>query len=311
MPQDSVYIQQPAADSAGLRDTVFHSENEPVRITPVKYSNDHQARDGYVFLISLILLFFLVAVSGWMKLLRRRRRSEELNSDKHLVYDHLLQSYQPYYKSLPPAMKEKFLQRTLTFMASKEFRYIELQEEEQMPLLVSATAVQLTFGLDNYLMNYFHTIYLLRDNYHYGLYNVPFEGHVSDDGIYLSWSNFQREFNDYSDGQNVGLHEMAHALTYVNFIVHDGMDHGFHDRFRKFSSIARPIFQRVQNGETTLLDKYASTNYDEFWAVCVETFFERPETFRQQLPELYFALVHLLNQDPLTRDKFTSIPENA
>jgi Mlc titration factor MtfA (ptsG expression regulator) len=59
----------------------------------------------------------------------------------------------------------------------------------------------------------------------------------------------------------------------------------------------------MQAGETTLLDPYAATNYQEFWAVCVETFFERSTAFRRHLPELYFSLCSLLNQDPLTPGK--------
>ncbi len=172
-----------------------------------------------------------------------------------------------------------------------------------MPLLVSATAIQLTFGLKHYLLDYFETIYILKNDYTYGSSAVPFEGHVSDDGIYLSWDNFLREYSDYTDGENVGLHEMAHALTYVNFTVQDGIDDSFRKKFYEFSPIARPVFERLQAGESMLFDKYASTSYDEFWAVCIETFFERPFPFREQQPELYAALCSLLNQDPATADK--------
>jgi len=48
-----------------------------------------------------------------------------------------------------------------------------------------------------------------------------------------------------------------------------------------------------------MLGSYAATNYQEFWAVCVENFFERPSTFKIQLPELYDAICKLLNQDML------------
>ena len=196
-------------------------------------------------------------------------------------------------------------------MGSKDFKYIDIQPEEMMPLLISGAAVQLTFGLNNYLLDYFKTIYVLRDNYRYGLYNMPFEGHVNEEGIYLSWNNFIREYNDYSDGQNVGLHELAHALTYVTFSVQEGMDKTFHDKFKDFSKVARPVLEQIQSGETNLLDKYAATNYQEFWAVCIENFFERSVEFREQLPSLYFALCHLLNQDPLTPRKRISLDQTA
>jgi hypothetical protein len=64
----------------------------------------------------------------------------------------------------------------------------------------------------------------------------------------------------------------------------------------------------MKAGEKNLLDIYAATSYEEFWAVCVETFFERAASFKRQLPELYTSLCTLLNQDPLTPDKLLPPP---
>jgi Mlc titration factor MtfA (ptsG expression regulator) len=170
-----------------------------------------------------------------------------------------------------------------------------------MPLLISATAVQLTFGLDNYLMEHFEKIYVMHHDYHYGFNSVPFQGHVNHEGIYLSWTNFLKGYDNYMDGDNVGLHEMAHALAYVNFNVSDGRDDGFHDRFVHFSKTGRAVFEDMQADLSGgFLGRYAATRYEEFWAVCVENFFERPTSFKIQLPELYAAMCLLLNQDVLT-----------
>ena len=254
----------------------------------------------------IVLLLVLLAFAVLSRLIHRwsgEKKLRQLFVDKHKDYDDLLGRYNPYYRSLTKAGKDRFLNRLLHFIKVKKFDYIDIEPEESMPLLVGAAAIQLTFGLEHYLLDYFRTIRILRDKYRYGPYKMPFEGHVSEDGIYLSWAHFLREFTDYSDGQNVGLHEMAHALTYVNFSVQDGRDKAFHDYFSEFSTVARPIFERMQAGETNLLDPYAATNYQEFWAVCIETFFERSNSFRRQLPELYFSLCALLNQDPLTPAK--------
>ncbi|HLZ89535.1 MAG TPA: zinc-dependent peptidase, partial [Puia sp.] len=255
-----------------------------------------------------LLPFFLLAFLLYRLFLRvRTEKHNRIYEARHADFDGLLSRYNPYYRSLSRAGRDRFLHRVLLFMEAKKFEYIDVEPDESMPLLVSAAAVQLTFGLEHYRLDYFRAIHILKDKYRFGLYTTPFEGHVSEDGIYLSWNHFIREFTDYSDGQNVGLHEMAHALTYVNFTVHDGRDNTFHDRFTEFSAVARPIFERMQAGESTLLDSYAATNYQEFWAVCIETFFERPTPFRRQLPELYFSLCSLLNQDPLTPNKVLNI----
>ncbi|MBS1659695.1 MAG: zinc-dependent peptidase [Bacteroidetes bacterium] len=253
---------------------------------------------GFI-LLGLVIARVTPHVWVWVK----KKKIIRVYEERHKDFESLICRYNPYFKSLSKAGRERFLRRVLLFMELKKFEYIDIEPEESMPLLVSAAAVQLTFGLEHFLLDYFKTIYILKDKYRYGLYNMPFEGHVSEEGIYLSWTHFIREFNDYSDGQNVGLHEMAHALTYVNFTVQDGRDNAFYNHFNDFSLIARPIFERMQAGETNLLDSYAATNYQEFWAVCIETFFERSTNFRRQLPELYNALCSLLNQDPLTPEK--------
>jgi len=256
--------------------------------------------------IGIVLLVFFV--------IRRRRRWYQRNKIDQLLqtrqvdYDSLLSGYNPYYKSLAREGRDRFLKRVLLFVQSKRFEYIHMESQESMPLLISAAAVQLTYGLDHFLLDYFSTIYVVSNKYTYGLTATPYEGHVSQDGIYLSWVDFTREYAEYGDGQNVGLHEMAHALTYVNFTAHEGRDPTFHDAFVHFSAVARPVYERMKAGDTNILNSYAATNYQEFWAVCIETFFERSADFSNRLPELYTALCTLLNQDPLTTEKFLKVP---
>jgi Mlc titration factor MtfA (ptsG expression regulator) len=255
-----------------------------------------------------IIFLLIVVVAGSLSFahyLRNRflaQKVKEQYDNKHNAYDAVLQQYIPYYRNLNTVLRERFLKRTLIFRATKHFEFVEMEEEEHMSLLISAAAVQLTFGLQHFLMEHFRKIYIMKRDYHYGLFNVPFQGHVSEDGIYLSWNNFLNSYANYSDGDNVGLHEMAHALAYVNFPEHEheGEDEAFQYRwFKTFTATGREVFNRMQAGEMNLLGSYAATNYQEFWAVCVENFFERPSSFKIQLPELYDAICKLLNQDML------------
>jgi len=167
-----------------------------------------------------------------------------------------------------------------------------------MPILISAVAAQLTLGLERFSLNYFRDIFVLEHDYHYGYYSLPFMGHVDGTGIYLSWDNFLKGIHRADENSNVGLHEMAHALAYVNFVVKSDEDRHFKREFKNFSKVARPIFQEMQKGRKTLLGEYAGSNYHEFWAVSVEMFFENPFRFKYELPELYAAMTKLLRQDP-------------
>lgn len=204
-----------------------------------------------------------------------------------------------YYNRLDQEEQQKFLFRTFLFRNSHRFHYVEIDEKEEMPILISAVAVQLTLGLDNFLMNYFRDIYVLREDYKYGYYSEPFMGHVDQTGIYLSWENFYRGIRKRAENSHVGLHEMAHALAYVNFVTETEADKHFKKEFHQFSRVARPIFNEMQQGKKNLLGDYAASNYNEFWAVSVEVFFQNPVYFRSELPELYEGLRRLLKQDPL------------
>lgn len=215
-------------------------------------------------------------------------------------YHSVISRHFKYYNRLGLEEQRKFLFRTYQFQHSKNFHYIEVEQNAEMPILVSAVAVQLTFGLDKFKLNYFDDIFILRDDYHYGFYSRPFMGHVDQSGIYLSWDNFVKGVSGQTPNCNVGLHEMGHALAYVNFVTQTEEDKHFKKEFHNFSKVARPIFTAMQGGAKNLLGDYAATNYHEFWAVAVELFFENSVQFRHELPELYEAMSRVLNQDPLS-----------
>jgi MtfA peptidase len=101
------------------------------------------------------------------------------------------------------------------------------------------------------------------------------------------------------DGHNVGLHELAHVLDMADGHA-DGVPIGaswatsapwlevITDRLRKL---------RAHRYSKTLRD-YAGTNEAEFFAVAVETFFERPHRLHDKDPELYAMLRDYFGQDP-------------
>jgi len=227
------------------------------------------------------------------------KRQYKLFLGQETFYHAIVSQHLKYYNRLSNDNQHKFLFRTYLFKKAKKFHYIEVEECAEMPILISATAVQLTFGLDKYLFNFFRDIYVLKHDYHYGFYSRPFEGHVDHSGIYLSWDKFIKGLKGFTPNCNMGLHEMGHALAYVNFISQTEEDKHFKKEWKNFSPVARPIFEGMRYGAKNLLDSYAGTNYQEFWAVSVEVFFENPVRLRLEMPELYMAMSTLLRQDPI------------
>lgn len=313
---DTVHASGPGTVYLQTPDSTYAIAQIPGNNARVQVSPETEKLFGNLTLIFLGLVLFSTLVLPhlvkWIILLINRRKAKALIDNKHEGYHQILLQYLPYYKNLPVTLQRRFMRRTVVFMTTKKFEYIELVEEDRMPLLVSAAAIQLTFGLKNYLMDHFEKIYILHHDYHFGPNSVPFQGHVTSEGIYLSWNNFLRGYDNYSDGDNVGLHEMAHALAFVNFNVDEGSDDGFRERFIRFSKTGRAYFYQIQNeANGGFLGSYAASRYEEFWAVCVENFFERPTSFKIQMPELYTAMCELLNQDVLSPKLFLSSAKYA
>ncbi|HTQ28832.1 MAG TPA: zinc-dependent peptidase [Puia sp.] len=260
-----------------------------------------------VIISSLVLSVLLLhrSVSSLFNKLYVRQQYRKFVA-KETFYHSVVSRYLQYYNRLNLEEQRKFLFRTYLFKKYRRFHYIEVEESAEMPILISAVAVQLTFGLDKFMFNYFSDIFVLKDDYHYGFYSRPFMGHVDQTGIYLSWDNFIKGISGQTPDCNVGLHEMGHALAYVTFIAESEEDKHFKKEFKNFSKVARPIFTAMQEGHRNLLGEYAAVNYHEFWAVAVETFFDNSVRFKHELPDLYEAMTRLLNQDPLHFAKGTT-----
>lgn len=216
-----------------------------------------------------------------------------------LFYHGVISRYLSYYSSLSKNGKLRFLKRVHYFKNSKSFHYTGMEPQPEIPVLVSAAAVQLTFGLRSYHLPFFKNIYILPDAYRTKEFNELVVGHVSVKGIFISWKYFLRGYEDDKDGVNTALHEMAHALRHQNQLKEFGIDKEFKTDFAKYTQQYGPVFVQALLHRRSFLRSYAFTNFEEFWAVSVEAFFEVPEGLKKHLPKIYETLCEVLNQDPL------------
>jgi len=227
----------------------------------------------------------------------------QISDDVFNNYSFIIGSLFTYFNDLPQDKKLSFVKRVHHFKASKKFHFIGLENNEDTAILVSASAVQVTFGLKNYLLSHFKDIYVLADAYHMDNDEELYIGHVAPEGIYLSWKHFLYGYSHKNDNINVAVHEMSHALLYNNFFAQYGIDSHFRLNYEKFSNSTGPILADVITNRRSYLRSYAFSNLHEFWAVSVEAFFENPTGLKQNMPDLYDALCRVLNQDPMTTDK--------
>jgi len=218
-------------------------------------------------------------------------------------YSSIISLYISYFNELPDEGKKRFLERTIHFRSIKHFSYIGMDERREIPILISAAAVQITFGFEKYELPFFKNIYVTPDAYQRTGEKEIFVGHVSPEGIFISWKYFLQGYTDSTDNVNVALHEMAHAVEHENFINDTDVDSSFRAEFTKFSSVSGPLFASAVVNRRSYLRDYAFSSMQELWAVSVEAFFEDPSGLKRSLPQLYGTLCDILNQDPLTKDK--------
>ncbi len=218
MPPDTTYLpgtiaqlpDRPAlADSARWKDSVWQQSVklhfDSLEMSYRQYEDQQRPSyplpEGSMFLIVLAVL----CLSAYLYIIRPslRDRQKKLvikprepkdEALQEIPFDQWLSRYNPYYNALPAEHKKRFLHRIQQFMLTKEFRFHSMVGEEYIPVLVSAAAVQLTFGLRNYRMDYFDVIHIMRKEYVLNITQETYYGHVSKNGIHVSWKKFMEGY---------------------------------------------------------------------------------------------------------------------
>ncbi|MFH0892836.1 MAG: zinc-dependent peptidase [Bacteroidota bacterium] len=263
-------------------------------------------RFGLGILIAFLLAYLLVYILGRVKpfILRVFQQIEFLFAGDQQIkkekYFKVLNEKNSYFKALSEKGKNKFVYRTERFARIRDFETREgLELTEEMKILISASAVQLSFGLRKFKLPKFTTIIIYPDIYYFASREEFHRGTTSSDGeIILSWKHFNEGYHIANDGMNLGLHEMTHALQF-DYELGKSFDLYFSSEYEKFSNESLNEFENIVSGKIDFFREYASTNIHEFFAVCVESFFERSAEMQKVLPGLYLRMCLLLNQDPL------------
>lgn len=210
----------------------------------------------------------------------------------------MLMKRSPYYANLHPDLQPRFLQRLRAFMNAKTFVIKDEKGFFEMPVLVSASAIQLTFGLNDFMLSFYRYVRIFPEAY-FAHHSFSFlAGNVQGNTITVAWSVFLKGFENQKDGSNVGLHEMSHALYFQKMVIDESFTPQFSKRFQHLISKCKAAHRMEVKNEKDLYTDYGSTDMQEFWAESVELFFERPQELHDHYPFVYDAMKHLLNQDP-------------
>jgi Mlc titration factor MtfA (ptsG expression regulator) len=211
--------------------------------------------------------------------------------------DTVCKKYNPYYHKLNTDKQLVFIERVQDFIHSKDFYICSPKGYKEMPILISASAVQITFGLKDFLLPYFSNIIIHPEEYFaYDPFRI-LVGNVQGHSISLSWKHFLQDYQNATDGKNVGLHEMAHALQVQYLFRNPKRSNPFKEDYEHYDRIDDDVLNAEKTNGKRLFDENALQDKNEFWATSVELFFEKPVELKTHYPELYESLRIVLNQD--------------
>jgi hypothetical protein len=162
-------------------------------------------------------------------------------------YEKLFYKHSAYYRRLSPELQQIFLKRTKQFIKEKTFLIKSKEPFIEMPMLISAAAIQLTFGLDKYLLPHYEYIRIYPEEYFAKDSLKVLAGHVYGNTITLAWNQFLQGYEEYADGVNVGLHEMSHALYFQLVEAQTGRCAEFANNFNKVMEEGEEVYQLKQS----------------------------------------------------------------
>ncbi len=264
----------------------------------------------------IILFVLLVAAAAfgfryWSKQQTRKKLLTTALSDHQRA---IVAEQVPLIQKLPTELRGNLEGKINVFLHQVDFIGCDgLEVTEEMQLSIAAQACLLVVNIDSW---YKHLRTIL-------IYPGAFKSRQREDSGYvvteretvrlgeswsrgpvvLSWAHSEQGAINDKDGQNVVLHEFAHQIDNLSGhtdgapILNRGQS--FADWEGVFIKAYETHVRNVEKGRKTVLDSYGAEAHEEFFAVAVEVFFEKPEALSQEEPAVYAQLAKLFRLDPL------------
>ncbi|MCB9780770.1 MAG: zinc-dependent peptidase [Alphaproteobacteria bacterium] len=235
---------------------------------------------------------------------RARRRNRIRERPIPATWRPLLQAEAPFFRELSADRQAQLLSDLAVFLDEHGIVAAGgLELTEEIRVLVGASAVRLTLGLDldhyqrlTEVVVYPYEVILDADHERELLGVAHRHGTVV-----LSWPAVQRGLRRPHDGHDTAVHEFAHALDLADGSFDGAPALRASDHYRSWAHVLGEHFARLQQGDPALLAvlrPYGGTEPPEMFAVATEAFFERPAALRRKAPELYAELQRFYGQDP-------------
>ena len=264
--------------------------------------------------IFLICVCLAVAFFSYRYMKKRRTRTELLASQLSNTERAIVAKQVPLTQKLPPELRHKLEGKISLFLHQVEFIGCNgLEVTDEMRFSISAQACLLVVNTDTW---YKHLRTILIYPSAFKSKQIKQDGYIVTEvetvrigeswargPVVLSWAHTEKGAIKDDDGHNVVFHEFAHQLDdlsgQTNGIPILSKGQSFADWNRVFVKAYENHLRSVEQGENTVLDAYGAQGPEEFFAVAVEVFFEKPKELHREELDIYRQLAELFNLEPL------------
>ncbi|GAX87985.1 MtfA peptidase [Lebetimonas natsushimae] len=207
-----------------------------------------------------------------------------------------------YYTLLPKNLKKVMNFKIQIFLNEKKFIGIKINITDEIKINIAFYACLLTlyakyFCYPNveYIFVYPSTIVKKEIEKYFANQEILIEGEATYDTVLIAWNDAKKEIK--SCRGNVIVHEFAHEIDYSDGNI-DGLPPLDSEKSKEFAKIMFREYEKFKEktikgrflGKYHLINKYATTNKAEFFAVMSEYFFIRPALLKKHFPDIYKEL---------------------
>jgi Mlc titration factor MtfA (ptsG expression regulator) len=265
--------------------------------------------------VFLILLLVGAGAFGFRYWSRKQIRKSLLASALSEHQRTIVAEQVPLTRKLPSELRAKLEGKINAFLNQVEFTGCNgLEVNEEMQLSIAAQACLLVVNSDTWY-DHLSTILIYpgafksRQTEHNGYVVTERETVRSGESwsrgpVILSWAHTKQGAINDKDGHNVVFHEFAHQIDDLSGRT-DGVPNlnrsqSFAAWERVFLKAYESHVEHVQAGRKTVFDAYGAVGHEEFFAVAVEVFFERPAALKLREPAVYEQLALFFRLEPST-----------
>jgi Mlc titration factor MtfA (ptsG expression regulator) len=221
----------------------------------------------------------------------------------------------PIYQNMAPALQQQLHQLVQQFLHQKKFVGCEgLEIDDEMRVTIAGQACLLLLNRPSRVYPGLRTVLVYPTAFLVPRNHVDEAGVVTEmrqdllgeswgDGrVVLSWDHVRRGAHDWTDGQNVVLHEFAHQLDSESGSNNGAPYLGSQSSYRSWAAVLSRDFANLRTDamyqQHSVLDHYGATSPAEFFAVATETFFEKPWQMAERHPALFAEFEKYYRVDP-------------